>query len=139
MRTARIFAVLLSIAFISTPLAALAQQPAAPSYARPAANGEETIRGSVYAIDGKYGLRVRDERGFIDNVELHQGTIINPTGLTLRPGMPVTIAGFNRGHVFAANEIDTPFASYGFVPGGYPYPPVSIGIGFGPVYYHHWH
>jgi hypothetical protein len=83
-------------------------------------------------------LNVRDDRGFLDNVELHQGTIINPTGLALQPGMEVTIIGYNRGRSLAANEIDTPYQSYGVVPFGYS-SPGSIGIGFGPVYFHHWH
>jgi hypothetical protein len=142
MRSARIFAAILSLAALSIPLTAFAQEtPAAaapapaPSYARQAATGEETIRGRIDRFDGKYGLQVRDDRGFIDNVEMRQGTIINPTGLSLQPGMAVTILGFNRGHVFAANEIDTPYVSYGFVPVVYPY---SIGFGFGPVYFHHW-
>jgi hypothetical protein len=146
MRTARIFAALFSIAAISAPLAAFAQQgPAqpqaqsAPSYARPGAvNGEETIRGRINQFDGKYRLEVRDDRGFVDNVELHQGTVINPTGLSLQPGMAVTIMGYNRGHAFAANEIDTPYQSYGLGL-AYPYPPYSVGISFGPVYYNHWH
>jgi hypothetical protein len=145
MRTARIFATLFSIAVLSAPLAAFAQQiPAppdaqsAPTYARPSAvNGEETIHGRINLFDGKYRLEVRDDRGFIDNVEMHQGTVINPTGLALQPGMAVTILGYNRGHVFAANEIDTPYQSYGLVPVVYPYPYYSIGVG--PVYFHHWH
>jgi hypothetical protein len=137
MRTARIFAALLSIAAISAPLAAFAQN--APSYARPgAANGEETIRGRINQFDGKYRLEVRDDRGFVDNVELHQGTVINPTGLSLKPGMAVTIMGYNRGHAFAANQIDTPYQSYG-LGRVYPYPAYSVGVGFGPVYYNHWH
>jgi hypothetical protein len=144
MRTARILAALLSIAAFSAPLAAFAQQtPAAPAaagaptYARQAANGEETIHGRINRFDGKYGIQVRDDRGFMDNVEMHAGTVINPTGLALQPGMAVTIVGYNRGHAFAANEIDTPYQSYGLVPGGvYPY---SIGVGIGPVYFHHWH
>jgi hypothetical protein len=146
MRTARIFAALLSIAVISAPLTAFAQQvPAqpeaqsAPTYARPGAtNGEETIHGRINQFDGKYRLEVRDDRGFVDNVELHQGTVINPTGLSLQPGMAVTIVGYNRGHAFAANEIDTPYQSYGLAR-AYSYPPYSIGVGFGPVYYNHWH
>lgn len=143
MRTLRIFAAALGIAAFSAPLAAFAQQPPAappagppPSYARPAANGEETIHGRIQSFDGKYHLNVLDDRGFVDNVDMHQGTVINPTGLSLQPGMAVTIMGYNRGRTFAANEIDTPYASYGFVP-AYPYP-VSVGIGFGPVYYHRW-
>jgi hypothetical protein len=138
MRTLRIFAVALGIAAFAAPLAAFAQQsPAAPpagpppSYARQATNGEETIHGRIASFDGKYHLNVHDDRGFTDNVDLHQGTVINPTGLSLQPGMAVTIMGYNRGHSFAANEIDTPYASYGYAPY-----PVSVGIGFGPVIYH---
>jgi hypothetical protein len=63
--------------------------------------------------------------------------------------MRVTIMGYNRGHVFAANQIDTPYQDYGFAYpayppyaaypyGPYPYPAYSFGIGFGPVFYHHW-
>jgi hypothetical protein len=41
------------------------------------------------------------------HVELHQGTVINPTGITLQPGMRVQVYGFwNRDGSFAANEID---------------------------------
>ncbi len=42
-------------------------------------------------------LQVRDEQGYVDNVQLHQGTIINPTGITLEPGMVVSILGYNSG------------------------------------------
>ncbi len=41
-------------------------------------------------------------------MDLHQGTIINPTGLTLEPGMNVTIDGYADGSNFDAMEIDTP-------------------------------
>jgi hypothetical protein len=147
MRLVRAFTAIVSIALVSAPLAALAQQVAppaagpAPSYAKPAnLNGEETIMGRVNMYDGKYSLQVRDDRGFIDNVELHQGTIINPTGLRLQPGMTVTILGYNRGRAFAANEIDTPYQAYGYAAYPYPvYPAFSLGFGFGPEYYHHWH
>lgn len=116
MRPARIAAALLSSTALLAPLSARAQQAPAPgappSYARRSAvNGEETIKGKISAIDGKYRLEVRDDRGFIDRVEMHQGTVIWPTGLTLEPGMTVTIFGYNRGSVFGANEIDTPFGS----------------------------
>ncbi len=101
-----------------------------PTYARPyAPNGEETIHGRIDRFSGKYHIDVRDDRGFIDSVELHQGTVINPTGLALQPGMPVTIRGYNRGSTFAANEIDAPYP-YGRVRTAYPY---RIGVGIGPV------
>jgi hypothetical protein len=111
---------------------------APPSYAT--AQTDETIRGTIRSINGQYNISVRDERGFIDNVSLHQGTIINPTGLTLAPGQRVTILGHADGRTFAANEIDTPYLAavpvpvypYGFY--GYPYgygPAVRVGFRFG--------
>ncbi|HEV8022830.1 MAG TPA: hypothetical protein VGP41_16260 [Candidatus Lustribacter sp.] len=133
------------------PMAAPAPPPPAapvevPSYARP--TGDETITGRIVSFDGAYALAVRDDRGFIDNVRMRQGTIINPTGITLATGMSVTIHGVNTGSTFAANQIDTPYNSYGFAYPAYPpyavypypypyygYPygwgRVSIGIGFG--------
>ena len=115
-----------------------------PSYAT--ASPDETIRGTIAAVNGRYSISVRDARGFVDNVRLHQGTIINPTGLTLAPGQSVTIVGSAQGSTFSANEIDTPYQTldvlpiypaYGYY--GYPYPyggyqygsPYRIGIGFG--------
>ena len=131
---------LLSIAATATlacSLAPLAASAQTPSYARP---GDETIRGTVASINGKYNISVHDERGYIDDVTLRDGTIINPTGLTLAPGQSVTIAGVARGSTFLANEIDTPYTSYAAY--GYPYPvypyygygygpAVRVGIGFG--------
>jgi len=105
-----------------------------PSYAR---GGEEAIRGRVSGFDGKYDLYVRDERGFVDHVRLHDGTIINPTGLRLSQGMRVRIYGHTDGQTFAANEIDTPYTVAYAYP-GYPYyaypwygPPIyRVGFGF---------
>jgi hypothetical protein len=115
---------------------------AAPAFAQPvpsyaSGSSDETIRGTIAAINGPFNISVRDERGFIDNVNLHQGTIINPTGLTLAPGQTVTILGHNDGAALSANEIDTPYQTaeavplypaYGYY--GYPYP-----YGFGPSYH----
>lgn len=117
------------------PLAASAQ--GAPSYAQP---GTETITGTIAAVNGKYNIAVHDQRGFVDNVTLHDGTIINPTGLTLAPGESVMIEGVAEGPTFVANEINTPYTSYaaypyGVYPGYYPYPvygpTVGIGLHFG--------
>ena len=115
----------------TAPLAALAQNAApAPSYVT---RGGETIKGTIASIDRKYNFTVRDNRGFMDNVALHDGTIIYPTGLRLSPGQSVTIAGVASGRTFTANEIDTPYAIYG-VPYAYypyyPYPAYSVGFGF---------
>jgi hypothetical protein len=160
---ARILATLIAVAGAVAPLAALAQaEPGArsappattappqntapPSYGR----ADESVKGRVSSFDGAYNMQVRDERGFIDNVQLHQGTIINPTGLRLVPGMDVTVYGVNQGSVFAANEIDTPYQTvmaypvyppygYGYgYPYLYPYPfgyPFSVGIHFGPGFH----
>ena len=103
---------------------------APPSYARPSyASGEETIRGRIASFDGRFHLEVRDDRGFIDNVQLHQGTVINPTGLTLQPGMSVTIFGKSAGSFFAATEVDTPYDRYGLLIPVRPGPSYAIGIG----------
>jgi hypothetical protein len=122
----------------AVPIAAQAQD--APSYAQgqPSyASGELNVHGRIVNFDGAYALQVRDEQGYIDNVQLHQGTIINPTGLTLQPGMVVSILGYNAGSYFAANEVDTPYTYYGGAPwyGGHPWnywgPSISLGFFFG--------
>jgi hypothetical protein len=77
-------------------------------------------------------MQIRDSRGFISNVSLHQGTIINPTGIKLQPGMRVTIHGRNAGATFAANEIDTPYRVALVQPVGPAYGFGFGGVGFGP-------
>ncbi len=114
------------------PPAAPAAPVAPPSYATPVAG--ETISGHITAVTGKYTLELRDTRGFVDNVTLHPGTIINPRGLTLAAGMQVTINGANAGTTFTANQIDAPYTvalvpGYGFGPA---FGPPGIGLGFAP-------
>jgi hypothetical protein len=117
-----------------------------PSYAQASnASDEETIHGRIAAVSGQFDLAVRDDRGFVDSVQLHPGTIINPSGLALAPGMSVTILGYNRGKAFSADEVDAPYtSSYGY-PSDYqpvyaygadpywawPYGPVYGGWGYG--------
>ena len=97
-----------------------------PSYATPVT--DQQIRGRISAVTGKYTLEVRDERGYLDSVTLHQGTVITPTGLTLAPGMQVTITGNASGSTFAANQIDTPY-SVTVIQGA---PFYGAGFGWGP-------
>ncbi|MGP6156099.1 MAG: hypothetical protein ACLPYS_00950 [Vulcanimicrobiaceae bacterium] len=132
--TPGIFAALLGVAGITIPAVASAQS--APSYADQGyANTDETIHGRVSSIDDTFDIRVSDDRGFTDHVQLHQGTIINPTGLTLAPGMEVTILGYNAGSVLEANEIDTPYNYDGPAPvpvyygAGWWYPGYAYGYG----------
>jgi hypothetical protein len=138
-----------------------------PSYATQSAPGygsrdEQQIQGTIASLDGKYRVYVRDNRGYVDTVDLHDGTVINPTGIPLQPGMPVTIYGRPSGKVFLANEVDAPndagddggAGDYGYDAGpdpGYvsPYPYysyypayalsypafISLGFGFGGGYY----
>ena len=107
-------------AFAMLTVAPLAASAQAPSYAQSGgAYHEDEIRGVVTSFNGHYDLQVRDRKGYIDNVKLHQGTVINPTGLTLQPGMSVTIYGEPNGTHFDANIINTP---YHYVPVAYPAP-----------------
>jgi hypothetical protein len=133
---------LLAALIIAAPLAAQAQM--APSYSdTDGGGGEAQIHGRVLSFDGGYNLQVRDEKGYVDNIQLHQGTIINPTGLTLASGMVVSVMGYNAGSFFAANQIDTPYtfdsgyAYYGGHPWNYYGPGVSLGFFFGNVGW--WH
>jgi len=123
------------------PLAAQAQD--VPSYATQPYSADQNIHGRVVGFDGGYDLSVRDEKGYVDNVRLHPGTIINPTGLTLAPGMVVSVIGYNAGSYFSANQIDTPYQFYGDYPyyAGHPWnyygPSISLGFFFGnPGWWH---
>ena len=94
-----------TLAIAALPLAASAQ----------VAPGQELV-GTIQSINGAFNISVLDSNGYADNVALHQGTIINPTGLTLAPGMNVTILGYNAGGAFDANEIDTSYQYSGALP-----------------------
>lgn len=74
---------------------------------------EDMITGIIDSVPAAYTVLVRDSRGFLDRVELHDGTIIEPEGLTLARGQTVSIRGFSRRDVFTANEIETaPWPAY---------------------------
>jgi len=93
----------LILAALVVPLAALAD-----TLNSAAQSSEQTIHGMIESINGKFNLTVREGRVGLDGVTMHRGTIINPTGLQLKPGMRVTIAGHADGGAFAADEIDAP-------------------------------
>jgi hypothetical protein len=136
-KTANIFskrllgAAILSAALI-TPAIASAQDFA------PAGGQDQQIQGPVNSIDGTWNITVADANGYADNVALHQGTIINPTGLTLEPGMSVTIDGYADGPNFDAMEIDTPYQYSGPAPVAVYYGPGSwypgYAAGWGPSF-----
>jgi hypothetical protein len=91
------------IAALVLPVATRADTP---KYATP--SSEETINGVISAISGKYGLTVRNSSGELYIVTLHRGTIINPTGLQLKPGMLLVVVGHRNGVTFNADKIDAP-------------------------------
>jgi len=132
-----VLGVALAAGLLAAPLAVSADIP-----------GQQQIQGRVTSFDGHFALHVQQANGEVDAIELHQGTIINPTGLTLSPGMTVTVVGQPQGTVFAANEIDTPYQeTYGYAYStpyygpywgtylGYPGPGFDLGLNFGP----RWH
>lgn len=73
-----------------------------------ALTGELTFHGAITSVNGKYGLTVRDDQGGTETVALHQGTVINPTGLQLMPGMQVTFTGHPDSGTFDVNQMDAP-------------------------------
>jgi hypothetical protein len=119
--TKQLLGAAIAAAALITPAIASAQD--VPMYA----SAGDQIQGRVAAINGTWNITVADDNGYSDSVELHQGTIINPTGLTLEPGMSVTIDGYADGPNFDAMEIDTPYHYAGP-------PPVAVYYGPGSWY-----
>jgi hypothetical protein len=138
--TQKLGSLAIGAALLVTMAPGIASAQDKPSYA---SSDEDTIHGRIVSVDDPFHISVRDGRGFVDHVTLHQGTIINPTGLTLHPGMTVTVLGVNAGATLAANEIDTPYnyapayayayPAYPVFYGAYPYgyPAVNLDFGFG--------
>jgi hypothetical protein len=59
------------------------------------------ITGVVSSFGG-FNMMLNGDRAVV----LHQGTIINPRGTTIQPGMHVVVYGYPTNNGFAANEID---------------------------------
>ena len=123
---------------LTTLSVASAQTPAQVPPGNAPAVSDQTIKGRIVAIKDPFHIVVRDDKGAVENVTLHRGTIINPTGLTLAAGMRVSIMGYAADNAFAANEIDTPYTYRGPLPlpmyygPGWWYP--GFGYGFGPAF-----
>ncbi|HTX04055.1 MAG TPA: hypothetical protein VMD07_10270 [Candidatus Acidoferrales bacterium] len=65
--------------------------------------GRHELRGTVTYFNA-FTMDVRAAREVVP-VHLHQGTIINPRGLTLHPGMYVRVFGFWANGNFQADRI----------------------------------
>lgn len=70
-------------------------------------NGRSVQARGIVASYNWYDLQLQTTNGRNAYVHLHQGTIINPRGTTLRNGMPVRVIGYLDGSgVLQANEVD---------------------------------
>jgi len=125
-------------AFTAATLQAAGADPL-PSYA--ASDETIQIQGFVSSISGR-DVTLRDERGFLDHVVLHDGTVINPTGMEIASGQALTIHGHVDGNVFDASEIDAdansyasaPYAVDTYVPYFDPYYGYGYGYGYAPYF-----
>jgi hypothetical protein len=117
--------VLYTLFLLSSPVSAQER----PSYALPQVQPQNVVRGVYWSQVDKYHIYVKDVNGYIDSIELYQGTVINPTGITLVPGMALVIYGEARDRVFFAHQIDTiygyavPIPRNPWIPQPIPYPP----------------
>ena len=115
-----------------------------PPYARPAPNyaTQQGIKGVVTAFDGQWVVYMHDDKGYEDHITLHQGTIINPTGIRLIEGMRITVYGYADGPTYQANRVDVAYSPYSpyYGYGGYPNPYYGYGYGYGgyPYPYYGW-
>ncbi len=117
----------LAAAICAAASLALPSLAAAQSYPSYSTASQQTIKGSVTGFNGAYTVYLQDDKGYGDNVELHDGTVINPTGIKLQEGMRVTIYGYANGSVFSAYRIDVAAPAYygnsgyggGYGSGGY--------------------
>ena len=70
-------------------------------------NGRSVQARGVVTSYNWYDLQLQTTNGRNAYVRLHQGTIINPRGTTLRSGMPVRVIGFvDSNGTLEANEVD---------------------------------
>jgi hypothetical protein len=118
---------------VCAPALAQAGPGGPPSYARPSyANDEAHFAGRITAIYGPYDLDVRDSHNYTVRIHLHDGTIINPTGLKLSVGQSIQVHGLKQPSSIEANEIDSPYHMSGYAYGpAYSYPAYW---GYGPWY-----
>lgn len=98
MRFVRLVGCLLAFAAAGVPAAAFA----VPSYA----SRDISLFGRITSFDGLYAMRLRGTRGHDEALRLQHGTIINPRGRRLRPGMPVSVRAIRREGVLLAIAID---------------------------------
>jgi hypothetical protein len=120
----KLVAALAAALCLATPALALAQQSPdeqgqggpPPTYAQPLAapayGRQDSIKGTLAGFDGQWVVYMHDDKGYTDHITLHQGTVINPTGIKLLEGMKVTVFGQPDGPTFQANRVDVGYSPY---------------------------
>ncbi|HZV76706.1 MAG TPA: hypothetical protein VFF63_02985 [Candidatus Babeliales bacterium] len=108
-----------------------------PSYAvpPPSYGHQNGISGTISGFDGQWIVYMHDDKGYTDHITLHQGTIINPTGIKLLEGMNVTVYGYADGPTFQANIVNvasSPYSPYYTPDNGNP--AYGYGYGYGSPY-----
>ena len=102
MKSSRAFSALLITALALAPLAALAQPYNYPP--PPSGYQQGGARDVIVWISSVQGSSFTTGDG--RTVFLHRGTIINPTGITLRPGMRVHVWGWTaHNHNINADKV----------------------------------
>jgi len=134
-RIARAAAVAAALTGLILPVAAAAQLVPSNAYAIPdemqnqadqSENQAGTITGEIASVDGPFNIRVADDDGFLDEVQLHPGTVIIPAGLQFAVGMHITVEGYvDDDGLFQATQVD---AEYPYA--GEPPPPAYYGPGW---------
>jgi hypothetical protein len=95
LKRSAISAALLTAAVAISPLAALADNDWGQGGFGRAGYHEHDLHASGTIAEVRGGrLRLQDGRP----VFLHRGTVIDPTGITLRPGMRIRVSGSPRGN-----------------------------------------
>ena len=102
MKSSRIISGLVSAALLALPMIASAQgNPYGYGYSH-THNGRGQMTGTIAAVNGG-AIQLQNGR----TVFLHNGTVINPTGTRLQPGMRVSIIGSPAGDGnINASEVD---------------------------------
>ena len=96
----RAFIVLTAALALTAPVCASAQNYA---YQAQRQNGTHAVRTSI--VSGVYANNITLDNGM--TVRMHHGTIINPRGVTLYPGMRVRVTGWRQDHThFTADVVD---------------------------------
>jgi len=101
--------IIAALAFGSLASPALAQ-PAPPPAPPPPPPPREAVQPALVGVivfARPTTIQIRTPEGRFVTLHLRQGTVINPTGIQLAPGMRIAVAGDPTASVLDARNIDT--------------------------------